>query len=265
MRAVQAQELVAWAQGFGEPRLITGDFNDNPGASSTSTMAASYIDVYRQAKADGTTTTYPDNTTGRTHGCSIIDYMWLSKQAADVDVVDATVSGSARHAAVEPEPAVTEKVGCSDDCGVRPSDHNMVKATFTLSGAAAPSELPAGWSEADVGDVGKAGSTSYSGGTYTITAGGTSVYSTEDAFHLVYQPWTGDGTIIARVDAIAANGGSDAGAGVMFRESVSDGGVAARDDAGVRERQGEVPLAQRAGRDNRERAGRAAARARRGG
>jgi hypothetical protein len=50
------------------------------------------------------------------------------------------------------------------------------------------------------------------------------VYSTADAFHYVYQPWTGDGVIIARVDAIAANGGTDAGAGVMFRQSVTDAG-----------------------------------------
>jgi endonuclease/exonuclease/phosphatase family metal-dependent hydrolase len=224
VRAVQAQELVAWAEGFGEPRLIDGDFNDNPGASSTSTMAADYIDVYRQAKADGHTTTYPDNTTGRTHGCSILDYLWLSKDAAEVGVVNATVPDLRATPLSNPNPAVTEKIGCSDDYGVRPSDHNMVKATFTLGGAAAPSELPAGWSEVDVGDVGKAGSTSTSGGAFTITAGGTSVYSTEDAFHFVYQPWTGDGTIIARVDAIAANGGSDAGAGVMFRESVNDAG-----------------------------------------
>ena len=81
--------------------------------------------------------------------------------------------------------------------------------------------LPAGWTAADVGAVGKAGSTTYSTGSYTIDAGGTSVYSTADAFHFVYQPWTGDGSIIARVDSISANGGTDAGAGVMFRESAS--------------------------------------------
>jgi endonuclease/exonuclease/phosphatase family metal-dependent hydrolase len=226
VRAVQAQDLVTWAAGFGEPRLITGDFNDNPGASSTSTMAGAYIDTYREAETLGTDHAYADNPTGRTHGCSIIDYMWLSKQAGVMDVVDATVPDVRAAPLSNPNSAVTEKVGCSDDWGVRPSDHNMVKATFSLSAATPPppSALPAGWAEADVGAVGKTGSTSYANGTYTITAGGTSIYDTADAFHYIYQPWTGDGTIIARVDAIAANGGTDAGAGVVFRESLTDAG-----------------------------------------
>jgi len=221
VRAVQAQDLVAWAQGFGEPRMITGDFNDSPGASSINTMKASYIDSFRQAQAMGTAVAYPDNPTGHTHGCSFIDYVWLSAQATDMSLVDATVPDVRAPPLSNPNNAVTEKVGCSDDYGVRPSDHNMVKASFTISQAAQSTPLPAGWTAADVGAVGKAGSTTYSGGTFAIDAGGTSVYSTADAFHYDYQPWTGDGTIIARVDSISANGGTDAGAGVMFRESVS--------------------------------------------
>lgn len=220
VRATQAQELVTWAAGFGEPRIIAGDFNDNPGASSTSTMAAAYVDSYRQAQADHTATAYTDNPSGHTHGCNSIDYIWLSAGATGVSLLDATVPDLRATPLSNPNSAVTEKVGCSDDYGVRPSDHNMVKASF-LVGTAAPAQLPAGWTAADVGAVGQAGSTSYAGGAFTIDAGGTSVYSTADAFHFVYQPWTGDGSIVARVDAIAANGGSDAGAGVMFRETLA--------------------------------------------
>jgi len=220
VRAVQAQELVAWAQGFGEPRLITGDFNDNPGTSTVNTMKASYIDSYRQAQAMGTDAPYADNPTGRTHGCSILDYLWLSSQATTMSLVDATVPDVRAPPLSNPNSAVTEKVGCSDDWGVRPSDHNMVRATFTLTHSAPPSALPPGWTAADVGAVGPSGSTSYASGAFTLDAGGTSVYSTADAFHYVYQPWTGDGVIIARVDSIDADG-NEAGAGVMFRESVT--------------------------------------------
>lgn len=220
VRATQAQELVSWAAGFGEPRLVTGDFNDNPGSASTSTMAAAYVDSFRQAQADHTAVAYSDNPSGHTHGCNSIDYIWLSRSASDVDLLDATVPDLRAAPLSNPNSAVTEKVGCSDDWGVRPSDHDMVKATFSFA-ASAPAGLPAGWTAADVGAVGQAGSTSYASGTLTIDAGGTSVYSTADAFHFAYQPWTGDGTLVARVDAIASNGGTDAGAGVMFRETLA--------------------------------------------
>src|SRR3569623_1625758 len=166
VRAVQAQDLVAWAQGFGEPRIITGDFNDSPGASSITTMKASYIDSFRQAQAMGTDITYADKPTGPPHGCSYIDYIWL--KGADLGLVDASVPDVRAAPLSNPNSAVTEKVGCSVDWSVRPSDHDMVKATLTLTAASAPSPLPAGWTAADVGAVGKAGSTSYSAGTFSI-------------------------------------------------------------------------------------------------
>jgi endonuclease/exonuclease/phosphatase family metal-dependent hydrolase len=218
VRAVQAQDLVQWAATFGEPRLIDGDFNDNPGASSTTTMAADYLDAYRKAPS---ASAYADNPNGNTHGCSIIDYLWLSKGATAMSLVSANVPDVRAAPLSNPNGAVTEKVGCSDDWGVRPSDHDMVRATFTVAQAAPPSALPPGWTAADIGAVGVAGSTSFSAGSFTIDAGGTSVFSTADAFHFDSQPWTGDGVIVARVDAIHANGGTDAGAGVMFRDSTS--------------------------------------------
>src|SRR5689334_10780818 len=173
VRAVQAQELVAWADGFGEPRLITGDFNDVPTAASTTTMKADYIDVYRQAQADAHATAYANNPNGLTHGCSVIDYLWLSNGASELAVLDAAVPDVRAPPLANPNSAVTEKVGCSDDWGVRPSDHNLVKAGFTVSGSPPPpppSALPPGWTASDVGAVGQAGATSYASGGFALDA-----------------------------------------------------------------------------------------------
>ena len=74
--------------------------------------------------------------------------------------------------------------------------------------------LPSGWLDHDVGSVGTAGSAGYSGGTFTVNGFGT-MGSTADAFHFVYQPLSGDGTIIARV--VSANGVP----GVMIRETLT--------------------------------------------
>ena len=224
VRGVQAKELVAWAQGLGEPRIITGDFNDQPTASSVTTMKASYVDVYRQAQAINTDAPYADNPNGFTYGCGIIDYLFVSKGTSAVSVVDAKVPDVRAPPLSNPNAAVKEKVGCSDDWGVRPSDHNMVRATFTITSSTTSSTLPPGWVSADVGTVGKTGTTVYSSGSFTVDAGGTEVYGTADAFRYIYQPWIGDGVIVARVASLAPNGGTDAAAGVMFRQSATSAG-----------------------------------------
>ncbi|HEX7695970.1 MAG TPA: protease pro-enzyme activation domain-containing protein, partial [Candidatus Acidoferrum sp.] len=80
--------------------------------------------------------------------------------------------------------------------------------------------LPAGWSDGDVGSVGVAGSASFSNGTFTVQAAGAQIYGTADAFHYVYQPLLGDGTITARV--VSLQGGSGyVTAGVMIRETLN--------------------------------------------
>src|ERR1051326_2172894 len=41
-RITQAQELVSFANGFGEDRIITGDFNGGPGTTEINTMTNAY-------------------------------------------------------------------------------------------------------------------------------------------------------------------------------------------------------------------------------
>ena len=59
--------------------------------------------------------------------------------------------------------------------------------------------LPAPWADQDVGAAGLVGSASYASGTFTVKASGADIAGGADAFHFVYQPISGDATIVARV------------------------------------------------------------------
>lgn len=70
--------------------------------------------------------------------------------------------------------------------------------------------------------MGVAGNGSFSNGTFTVKGGGAQIYGAADSFHYVYQPLSGDGTIMARVASLQGGSGF-ASAGVMIRETLSPG------------------------------------------
>ena len=79
--------------------------------------------------------------------------------------------------------------------------------------------LPRAWTSQDVGDVGEDGSADFMAGEYTIEGAGEDIRGREDSFHFVYQTFSGDGEITARViDQTETN--SRAKSGVMIRESL---------------------------------------------
>lgn len=88
-------------------------------------------------------------------------------------------------------------------------------ASFTVNA------LPSGWTDTDIGTVGLAGSSSYANGTFTVKGAGAGIWSTADAFHFVYQPLSGNGSIVARV----VNMPVGAVAGVMVRETLNAGAM----------------------------------------
>jgi hypothetical protein len=98
---------------------------------------------------------------------------------------------------------------------VAPSMNASNPVTFTVT--AQP--LPAGWLDQDVGQVGVAGSASYANGTFTVNGAGTSAWGTADGINFMYQPLSGDGTIVARVVSVSP---SSTG-GVMIRETLNAG------------------------------------------
>ncbi len=111
---------------------------------------------------------------------------------------------------------------------VAPSMNNSNAVQFTVTA----NPLPSGWLDQDVGLVGVAGNASYSSGTGTFTlnasgsgvggVGGNGYSGPQDAFHFVYQPLAGNGTIIAR---IVTNPGTTGQAGVMIRQSLDAGAL----------------------------------------
>ena len=79
--------------------------------------------------------------------------------------------------------------------------------------------IPAPWKGADIGDVGAAGTDGFIGGVFTLHASGADAWGAADAFHYVYRPLDGDGTIVARVVS-EENTNEWAKAGLMVRESL---------------------------------------------
>jgi len=93
--------------------------------------------------------------------------------------------------------------------------------TISLTVRSIPT-LPSVWNDGDIGTVGLSGSASYANGTFSVAgAGQGTFFSTSDGFHFVYQPLSGDGTIVARVVSLA--GSSAAQAGIMIRETLDPG------------------------------------------
>jgi len=96
------------------------------------------------------------------------------------------------------------------------NDSNPVVFTVTSQ------PLPSSWLDQDVGSVGVLGSASYANGVFTVKGAGAQIYGTADAFHFVYQPLSGDGTIVARL--VSLQGGSGyVSPGVMIRETLNAG------------------------------------------
>lgn len=74
----------------------------------------------------------------------------------------------------------------------------------------------------DIGGSSPRGSTVYSGGTYTVSGGGSDIWGTSDQFHYSSQSVSGDQTLTARITS-QTNTDGWAKAGLMFRGSAAAG------------------------------------------
>jgi RHS repeat-associated protein len=95
------------------------------------------------------------------------------------------------------------------------NDSNAVYFTVTTQ------PLPTPWLDQDIGLVGMTGSATYASGTFTVVGGGAGVTSTSDALHFVYQPLSGNGSIVAQI--VTAQGTDYPEALVMIRETLNAG------------------------------------------
>jgi autotransporter-associated beta strand protein len=104
----------------------------------------------------------------------------------------------------------------------------VVSATNTAGEGSASAEvsatpqsaLPAPRLATDIGNVGLAGSASFSSGTYTQLGAGAGIGGTADACHFVHQAGSGDCSVTVRVQSLTNTGGN-AKVGVMIRESLA--------------------------------------------
>jgi RHS repeat-associated protein len=99
---------------------------------------------------------------------------------------------------------------------VAPTMNSSNPLVFTVTSQ----PLPTSWLNQDVGIVPGAGSATYSAGTFTINGSG-ALETSNDAFHYVYQPLSGDGIIVTRLANIS--NAYYPYFGVMIRESLSSG------------------------------------------
>jgi hypothetical protein len=138
---------------------------------------------------------------------------------ADADV---GISGVERRGVVTIGMSATTRAGLAvtahDVYGLRTS-------TFT-NVSVASAQLPAGWSDSDVGSPGLAGSaaSSLGGRGWSVSGGGSDIWNTADQFHFASADFNGDGVLVARVTALQ-NTDPWAKAGVMWRDSADPGSL----------------------------------------
>ncbi len=100
----------------------------------------------------------------------------------------------------------------------------MTSSAAQISVAPPPgSTPPPPWNSLDIGDTGQAGSTYYtSNATFIVSGAGSDIWDVADAFQFAYQPFAGDGSIMAAVTSIQDADG-DAKVGLMLRETLDPG------------------------------------------
>jgi endonuclease/exonuclease/phosphatase family metal-dependent hydrolase len=112
-RVTQVKDLMHWAGGLAEQRIVCGDFNASASATESNTMKASYVDTWAEAQAENTDIAYAGNDAGNTRN-SRIDYIYYSKNATKLRLVSSQV------------------FDVRDSHGVMPSDHRPVMSTFSV-------------------------------------------------------------------------------------------------------------------------------------
>ena len=122
--------------------------------------------------------------------------------------------------------SVTVDMTASATTGMFVCSHNNTElntSTFdNVSVASGTPNLPAPWTDSDVGNPTPAGSALYSNGAFTVNGGGNDIWGTTDQFDYVSQPLTGNATIVARVTS-QSDTDPWAKSGVMIKQSTTSG------------------------------------------
>lgn len=114
MRLTQAKDVIRYASGFAENRILGGDMNAWPDQTSIAELNTVYNDAWTRAAALGTATGVAGITPWGATKKGRIDYIYVSKGAPDIVVLDATV------------------VDTRDAAGHMPSDHRPLVVTLEV-------------------------------------------------------------------------------------------------------------------------------------
>jgi RHS repeat-associated protein len=184
--------------------LATATF-DNVSISTTSTPGPAILSVSATTGSTGSPVTISGSGFGASQGSSEVT---LNGSLVPITSWSGTSIGVTIQAGATSGPLTVT---------VAPSMNVSNSVTFTVTSL----PLPDGWLDQDVGAVGTVGSATYSGGVFTVNgAGFGTVYVADDQAHFVYQPLSGDGSIVTRV---VSTSGSAAQVGVMIRETMNTG------------------------------------------
>ncbi len=112
-RIIQVNELVPYAAGFAEDRIVLGDFNALPYSTEIGTFTQAYYDGWAEAVKLGIQQSAPDNPYGYTRN-GRIDYVFYSHGEQHLTL---------QHVQV---------VDTRDANGIMPSDHRPLLATFAV-------------------------------------------------------------------------------------------------------------------------------------
>ncbi len=112
-RITETKEMVSYANGFAEDRIILGDFNALPGTTEINQMTSTYHDAWTDAVKAGTDQSAPDNPNGYTRNRRI-DYVFYSKSEKHLTIKSAQVADT------------------RDSNGNMPSDHRPLLVVFDV-------------------------------------------------------------------------------------------------------------------------------------
>lgn len=114
MRLTQARDVIRWAAGYAENRIISGDMNAWPDQTSIAEFNKTYYDAWTTAANNGTATGISGITPFGATKNGRIDYIFYSRYAPNLVVLDASTPDT------------------RDSNGYMPSDHRPVVVTFEV-------------------------------------------------------------------------------------------------------------------------------------
>jgi endonuclease/exonuclease/phosphatase family metal-dependent hydrolase len=114
MRLIQARDVLRWAAGFAENRILGGDMNAWPDQTSIAEINKTYADAWTVAASKGTATGISGITPFGATKKGRIDYIFHSRNAPNLVVLDAWTPDTRNSA------------------GAMPSDHRPVVVTFEV-------------------------------------------------------------------------------------------------------------------------------------